>query len=84
VLINFINITLQSARCILVGLDPSDEIGYALHHNKLWSVHLNEQNGLKFDEDRSFASVNLRRPFNVVRVLEEGGYGRNGEFVGLT
>ena len=74
---------IESAHCILAGLDPADEMGYALYHNKLWSVHLNDQNGLKFDEDRSFASVNLRRAFNQVRILEEGGYGRNGEFVGL-
>jgi len=78
-----VGVLIETAHCILAGLDPSDEMGYALYHNKLWSVHLNDQNGLKFDEDRSFASVNLRRAFNMVRVLEEGGYGRNGEFVGL-
>jgi xylose isomerase len=37
---------------------------------KLWSVHLNDQNGLKFDEDRSFAVINLRRAFDQVRVLD--------------
>jgi len=74
---------IESAHSLLAGLDPADEMGFALWHNKLWSVHLNDQNGLKFDEDRSFASINLRRAFNQVRVLEEGGYGRNGEFVGL-
>jgi xylose isomerase len=74
---------IESAHCILAGLDPSDEMGYALYHDKLWSVHLNDQNGLKFDEDKSFGSVNIRRAFNQVRVLEEGGYGRNGDFIGL-
>jgi xylose isomerase len=44
---------------------------------------LNDQNGLKFDEDKSFGDVDLRRAFNQVRVLEENGYGRHGEFVGL-
>jgi len=78
-----VGVLIESAHCILAGLDPSDEMGYALYHKKLWSVHLNDQNGLKFDEDRSFAAVDLRRAFNQVRVLEEGGYGRNGEFVGL-
>jgi len=74
---------IESAHAILAGLDPSDEMGYALYHKKRWSVHLNDQNGLKFDEDKAFGSVDLRRAFNQVRVLEENGYGRNGEFVGL-
>jgi len=74
---------IETAHCILAGLDPSDEMGYALAFNKLWSVHLNDQNGLKYDQDKSFGSDNLRRAFNQVRVLEENGYGKNGEFVGL-
>ena len=74
---------IESAHAILAGLEPSDEMGYALYHKKLWSVHLNDQNGLKFDQDKAFGSVNLRRAFNQVRVLEENGYGRNGEFIGL-
>ncbi|MCK4401113.1 TIM barrel protein [bacterium] len=74
---------IESAHCILVGLDPSDEMGYALAHNKLWSVHLNDQNGMKFDEDKTFGSVDLRRAFNQVRILDKHDYGRNGEWVGL-
>jgi len=76
-------ILIETAHQILAGLDPSDEMGYALSFHKLWSVHLNDQSGLKFDEDKSFGEVDLRRAFNQVRVLEENGYGRNGEYVGL-
>jgi len=76
-------ILIETAHQILAGLDPSDEMGFALSFNKLWSVHLNDQSGLKFDEDKSFGEVDLRRAFNQVRVLEENGYGRNGEYVGL-
>jgi xylose isomerase len=76
-------ILIETAHQILAGLDPSDEMGYALSFQKLWSVHLNDQSGLKFDEDKSFGEVDLRRAFNQVRVLEENGYGRNGEYVGL-
>jgi len=78
-----VGILVESAHAILAGLDPADEMAYALYHGKLWSVHLNDQNGLKFDEDKAFGSVDLRRAFNQVRVLEKQGYGRNGEFVGL-
>jgi len=74
---------IESAHAILAGLDPSDEMAYALAHKKLWSVHLNDQNGLKFDEDKSFGAVDIRRAFNQVWVLERAGYGQNGEFIGL-
>ncbi len=73
----------ETAHSILAGLDPADDMAYALAHDKLKSVHLNDQGGLKFDQDKSFGSYNLRRAFNQVRVLEEYGYGRNGEWVGL-
>jgi xylose isomerase len=36
---------------------------------------------LKFDQDKPFASANLRVAFNQVRALERNGYGTNGEFV---
>ena len=61
---------IESAHCILAGLDPSDEMGFALAHGKLRSVHLNDQGGLKFDQDKSFGSANLRSAFAQVRVLE--------------
>lgn len=73
----------ESAHAILAGLDPSDEMAYALAHKKLWSVHLNDQNGLKFDQDKAFGAVDLRRAFMQVWVLDRNGYGNNGEFVGL-
>jgi xylose isomerase len=74
---------IESAHCILLGLDPSDEMAYALWHKKLWGVHLNDQNGLKYDQDKSFGSVDLRRAFNQVDVLVRNDYGVNGEIVGL-
>jgi xylose isomerase len=76
-------VNIESAHAILAGLDPSDEMGYALAFNKLFTVHLNDQNGLKFDQDKSFGSVDLRRAFNQVRILDKHGYGNNGEWVGL-
>jgi xylose isomerase len=78
-----VGVNIESAHAILAGLDPSDEMGFALAHKKLFTVHLNDQNGLKFDEDRSFGSIDLRRAFNQVRILEKHGYGSNGEFIGL-
>src|ERR1041385_3194700 len=72
---------IESAHAILAGLDPADEIDFAMAFGKLWSLHLNDQNGLKFDQDKPFGSHNLRVAFNQVRALERNGYGRNGEYV---
>jgi xylose isomerase len=58
-------------------------MGFALAYEKLFTVHLNDQNGLKFDEDKTFGSVDLRRAFNQVRILDQYNYGKKGEFVGL-
>ena len=74
---------IETAHALLAGLDPSDEMAFALSHNKLWSVHLNDQNGLKFDQDKSFGTANLRGAYNQVRVLELGGYPETGRFIGL-
>lgn len=74
---------IETAHALLAGLDPSDEMSFALAHDKLASIHLNDQNGLKYDQDKNFGTANLRAAFNQIRVLEEAGYGRRGEFVGL-
>jgi xylose isomerase len=74
---------IETAHSLLAGLDPSDDMAFALAHDKLSSVHLNDQSGLKFDQDKCFGSFNLRSAFNQIRVLEENGFGERGEFVGL-
>ncbi len=78
-----VGVNIESAHAILAGLDPSDEMGYSLAFGKLWTVHLNDQNGLKFDQDKTFGSVDLRRAFNQVRILDKNDYGTHGEWVGL-
>lgn len=78
-----VGVNIESAHAILAGQDPSDEMGFALAFGKLWTVHLNDQNGLKYDQDKAFGSVDLRRAFNQVRILDLHGYGSRGEYVGL-
>ena len=72
---------IETAHCILAGLDPSDEMEFALRFGKLWSLHLNDQNGLKYDQDKPFGSVSLRSAFDQVRTLERCNYGAKGEYV---
>jgi xylose isomerase len=78
-----VGVLIESAHALLAGLDPAIEMAFSLYHKKLWSVHLNDQNGLKFDEDRAFGAMNLKRAFDQVFVLYENDYGVDGEFVGL-
>jgi xylose isomerase len=77
-----VGVLMESAHAILANLDPTDEISFALAFGKLWSVHLNDQNSLKYDQDRSFGAIDLRRAFNQVRVLDENSYWETG-MVGL-
>jgi xylose isomerase len=78
-----VGVLIETAHAILAGLDPSDEMGFALAAGKLWSIHLNDQNGLKFDQDKVFGAANLRGAFDQVRVLESAGYAATGNFIGF-
>ncbi len=69
-----VGVLIESAHSILAGLDPADDMAFALWHQKLWGVHLNDQNGLKYDQDKTFGSVDLRRAFNQVWVLDRAKY----------
>jgi len=73
---------LESAHAVLAGLDPANEIGFALAFDKLFTVHLNDQNGLRFDQDKSFGVENLRSAFNQIRILTENKFWEKG-YVGL-
>jgi xylose isomerase len=74
---------LESAHAILAGLDPANEIAFGLAVGKLWGVHLNDQNGMKYDQDKAFGVENLRQAFNQIKILVENNYGSHGEYIGL-
>jgi len=78
-----VGVLIESAHAVLANLEPSDEMGFALALGKLWGIHLNDQNNLKFDQDKTFGSVNLRRAFSQIYLLDKYNYGQNGEYVGL-
>jgi xylose isomerase len=78
-----VGVLIETAHAILAGLDPSDEMGFALAAGKLWGVHLNDQNGLKYDQDKVFGAANLRGAFDQVRVLESADYAATGRYVGF-
>jgi xylose isomerase len=78
-----VGVLIESAHAVLANLEPSEEMGLALALGKLWGIHLNDQNNLKFDQDKTFGSVNLRRAFSQVYLLDKYNYGHSGEYVGL-
>ncbi len=78
-----VGVLIESAHSLLLGVDPADDMAFTLAIGKLWGVHLNDQDGLKYDQDKAFGAANLRKAFNQVWVLTRGGFGQKGEYVGL-
>ena len=78
-----VGVCIESAHSILAGLDPAADMALALAWGKLWGVHLNDQNGIRYDQDKAFGAENLRAAFNQVKVLYENNFGDQGECVGL-
>lgn len=73
----------ESAHAVLAGLDPTNEMGIALAQHKLFTVHLNDQNGIRYDQDKSFGVENLRQAFDQIKLLVENDYGSEGQYVGV-
>ena len=74
-----VGVCIESAHSILAGLDPANDLAYAIALGKLWGVHLNDQNGMKYDQDKAFGVDNLRQAFNQVKVLYENNFSDNGK-----
>lgn len=78
-----VGVCIESAHSVLAGLDPAADMAFAIALGKLWGVHLNDQNGIRYDQDKSFGVENLRSAFDQVKVLYENNFGDKGECVGL-
>jgi len=73
----------ESAHAVLAGLDPANEMACALSFGKLLGVHLNDQNGMKFDQDKAFGAENIRQAFNQIKLLVNHNFGDKGQYIGL-
>ena len=78
-----VGLLVESAHSTMAGLEATHDMALGLAFGKLLSVHLNDQRGAMYDQDKIFGSENLRSSFNQIRLLCENGYGSNGEYVGL-
>lgn len=64
----------EIAHVKMAGLNVYHEYAQALDAGKLLDVHLNDQKPLRFDQDLSFASDNLKDAFFLVKLLEDHRY----------
>lgn len=78
-----IGILVESAHSTMAGFEPTHDMALGLAFNKLFSVHLNDQNGARYDQDKIFGAENLRSSFNQIKLLCDNDYGTDGEYIGL-
>jgi xylose isomerase len=64
----------ETAHIKMAGLNPYHEFAQALDAGKLLDVHLNGQKPLRFDQDLSFGSDDLKDAFFTAKLLEDHQY----------
>ena len=64
----------ETAHIKMAGLNPYHEFAQALDAGKLLDVHLNGQKPLRFDQDLSFGSDDLKDAFFTVKLLTDHEY----------
>jgi xylose isomerase len=64
----------ETAHSIMVGLNYVKDLESALFYKRLFHVHLNDQEGPKYDQDLAFASAHLKRGLETVAVLQHHKY----------
>lgn len=64
----------ETAHIKMAGLNPYHEFAQALDAGKLLDVHLNGQKPLRFDQDLSFGSDDLKEAFFTAKLLTDHGY----------
>src|SRR5260370_4397322 len=65
----------ETAHIKMAGLNPYHEFAQALDAGKLLDVHLNAQKPLRFDQDLSFGSDDLKEAFFTAKLLMDHKYG---------
>jgi len=64
----------ESAHSIMIGLNYVKDLESALFYKRLFHIHLNDQEGPKYDQDLAFASAHLKRGLETLAVLVHHGY----------
>jgi xylose isomerase len=71
---DMVGINPETAHIKMAGLNPYHEFAQALDAGKLLDVHLNGQKPLRFDQDLSFGSDNLKDAFFTTKLLMDHRY----------
>lgn len=71
---SMVGVNPEVAHSIMVGLDYTKDIETAIFHKKLFHVHLNDQEGPKYDQDLPFACVNAKRGLEILACLKNNNY----------
>jgi xylose isomerase len=69
-----VGINPETAHIKMAGLNPYHEFAQALDSGKLLDVHLNGQKPLRFDQDLSFGSDDLKEAFLTAKLLVDHKY----------
>ncbi|HZU37121.1 MAG TPA: TIM barrel protein [Gemmataceae bacterium] len=72
---DMVGINPETAHIKMAGLNPYHEFAQALDAGKLLDVHLNGQKPLRFDQDLSFGSDDLKDAFFTAKLLTDHQYG---------
>src|SRR3954470_16462007 len=64
----------ETAHIKMAGLNPYHEFAQALDAGKLLDVHLNGQKPLRFDQDLSFGSDEIKEAFFTIKLLMDRDY----------
>ncbi|HXG08264.1 MAG TPA: xylose isomerase [Gemmataceae bacterium] len=71
---DMVGINPETAHIKMAGLNPYHEFAQALEAGKLLDVHLNGQKPLRFDQDLSFGSDDLKEAFFTTKLLVDHQY----------
>jgi xylose isomerase len=69
-----VGINPETAHVKMAGLNPYHEFAQALDAGKLFDIHLNGQKPLRFDQDLSFGSDDLKEAFFTIKLLMDHDY----------
>ncbi|MDP2918105.1 MAG: TIM barrel protein [bacterium] len=70
----YLGVNPETAHSIMAGLDYCQDISLAMLSDKLFHVHLNDQNGPRYDQDYGFGDINVAKAFETVSLLVEHKY----------
>ncbi|MFO0807348.1 MAG: TIM barrel protein [Gemmataceae bacterium] len=69
-----VGINPETAHVKMAGLNPYHEFAQAIDAGKLFDIHLNGQKPLRFDQDLSFGSDDLKEAFFTIKLLIDHKY----------